>query len=701
MTPTSDRAAGRALVLEPASQRLRIVVREALERVQLQVAWAGRAQPFERALESRPPALVVVDAEAEGAEAAIRAAAGVGSPVLAIVPGADPGAADRVLEWGACEVVRAPFPWRELANRASLLTRSAGGAERSAPARNDELAVITRLAGFSPWSFEPGEQTIRTTEQALSHFGVTRPGPAPLELLLAWADPEDRKALVAALTGGPLRDGSFALDTRLTLPDRTERIVHWQGEVPHGSDQCPRGIVRDVTEERRNASRLRFLGHHDELTGTLSRMAFLQQMERAISLARRHRRCGALMLVYLDGFAALNEEHGDEVGDLVLRDAAERLAQCLRQTDYVSRASATKETGQADPLISRLGGDEFTLLLTDLSQPEDAARVAHRIIEAMRVPLSVGGGSLLIGANIGIAIYPRDAVESDSLLRCADAALSRARQTGRNQHQFFQTTSDPARARRLTLERKIARGFENGDFQLYYQPQVDIETGEILAFEALLRWNDEAWGAVSPAEFVPVAEAAGMIETIGEWNMREATRQMCLWRDAGLQPVRMSLNISPRHFRGDRLLRALNQVLWDTELDPELLEFEITENAFMENQEAAVAIASELKRIGVSVALDDFGTGYSSLSHLRRFPIDCLKIDRSFVADISLDPESAAITAAILSMARALRLRVIAEGVETEKQRQFLKARGCREFQGFLFSPAVAPDDAAKWLRRA
>jgi diguanylate cyclase (GGDEF)-like protein len=452
--------------------------------------------------------------------------------------------------------------------------------------------------------------------------------------------------------------------------------------------------MQDITERKRAEEQVRFLAYHDGLTGLMNRNAFMEHLDRTLRLAIRHDRPGALLFIDLDNFKRINDTLGHAAGDAVLQGAADRLEQCFRQTDYVARPDTRRDR------VSRLGGDEFTVLLTEVSRPDDAARVARRMIDAMREPFVVHRNELLIGTSIGIAVYPSDGEDASTLLRKADAAMYQAKQQGRNNYQFFTETISQSASRRLTLERKLSRAFENGELGVYYQPQIDIEDGSITGVEALLRWNEAELGAISPAEFIPVAEDTGLIMPIGQWVLETACEQAREWSEAGLPAVRMAVNISPHQFRNENLIQTVNQLLWDTGLEACKLDLEITESAFMQDQKAAVAVAKELKRLGVSISLDDFGTGYSSLSYLRHFPVDSLKIDRSFVRDIVLDPEVAAITAAIISMAKAMRLRIVAEGVEKEKQRELLRERGCREVQGYLYSPPVTSESMEELLRK-
>ncbi|MDJ0868771.1 MAG: EAL domain-containing protein [Myxococcota bacterium] len=443
---------------------------------------------------------------------------------------------------------------------------------------------------------------------------------------------------------------------------------------------------------QRAEQRVQQLSSRDGVTGLPNRPAFLEGLERFLRERRPETQRAALLLIDLDNFKRVNDTFTHAAGDVLLRGVAERLARCLRRVDEETVAGA-------GDVLSRIGGDEFAVLLARITANDDAARVARRVIDAMREPLVAADVDMVVGASIGIAVCPNDGEEAATLLRKADTALYHAKEEGRNDFRFYTESIDRASIRKYALERKLCRAFENHELRVYYQPQVEVATGRLTGVEALLRWEDAELGAVSPAEFVPLAEEAGLITPIGDWVLRRACAQACDWRSAGLPPFRIAVNISPHHFRDASLVDTVRRTLFETGLPPACLELEITEGALMHSREAAAAQLGELKRIGVSVALDDFGTGYSSLSYLKGLPVDAVKIDRSFVRCVTLDPEDAAIAEAIISMARALQLRVVAEGVENERQRDFLGGRACSEMQGYLIGPPVSAEAITELFR--
>ncbi len=453
----------------------------------------------------------------------------------------------------------------------------------------------------------------------------------------------------------------------------------------------PRALIRSIRhalERHRLLAELQgarqrehFMATHDALTGLANRFAFNEQLDRALAHAKRNRRHLAVFFLDLDDFKYINDNLGHSVGDLLLRQAAERLRAELRKTD----------------VVSRIGGDEFIAMIQDLDRDQSAARVAGKLIESLAAPFVLHEREYWITASVGIATFPRDGSDRETLVRHADAAMYHAKDRGKNNVQFYSDALNEVSRRRLTIERALRRAFEHGRLEVHYQPTVELATGRITGAEALLRWHDPDLGTVSPQDFVPLAEETGLIRRIGAWVLRTACEQARRWSDAGFA-VGVSVNVSAQQLRGDALREGIARTLWDTGLAPSQLALEITEGTLMD-ADAANALR-EIKSIGVGVSLDDFGTGFSSLSYLKFVPIDSVKIDQSFVSDIAVDPDDAAIVAAVLSIADQLRLRVVAEGVETQEQRQFLLARGCHEMQGFLFSPALPGDEFLELLRK-
>jgi diguanylate cyclase (GGDEF)-like protein/PAS domain S-box-containing protein len=430
---------------------------------------------------------------------------------------------------------------------------------------------------------------------------------------------------------------------------------------------------------------LRFVATHDALTGLPNRIMFNQRLEHAIMQAKRHRRLLAVLFIDLDRFKVINDTLGHEFGDTLLRDVARRLMHNLRASDSVAR----------------LGGDEFVVLLEETSAPMYVATVAQKLIEALAQGFALAGKEYHVSASIGVSTYPADGDTAAGLLKNADIAMYRAKEQGRNTFQFYAAEQNIHTVERLTLESGLRRALERGQLVLYYQPQVETATGRINGVEALVRWQHPELGLLPPASFIAIAEETGLIVPIGQWVLHAACATQRTWREAGLPPLRMSINLSPRQFLHDALTRDIEMIVRASNADAAHLELEITEGMVMQDPERAVGVLREMRNIGVHIAIDDFGTGHSSLAYLKRFPVDNLKIDRSFIADIPADRGAAAITQAIIAMAHSLELKVIAEGVETQPQYQFLLAQRCDAYQGYFFSKPLPAEQMRALLEDA
>jgi len=441
-------------------------------------------------------------------------------------------------------------------------------------------------------------------------------------------------------------------------------------------------VFEDVSESRAMTLKMSHLARHDFLTGLPNRMLLTERLSQAIGLAQRHHRQVALLFIDLDCFKNINDSLGHTIGDQLLQSVGERLLATVRATDTVCRQ----------------GGDEFVILLPEIEQPQDAAHIAQKLLDAFAVPHLIGGQELHITLSIGISVYPDDGVDLDAVLQNADTAMYHAKTNGRNNFQFFRADMNTRAVRRLLIENNMRRALKQGEFVLNYQPQINLASGAITGAEALIRWRDPDLGAIPPGQFVPVAEECGLIVTIGHWVLREACQQVKVWLDSGLRVPSIAINISAVEFRHKNFLEGLAKILDETGLTPDYLELELTESLLMHDVESSATVLESLKDMGIKLAIDDFGTGYSSLSYLKRFPITTLKIDQSFVRDITTDINDATIVSAVVGMGRNLNHRVIAEGVETREQFEFLSTRQCPEAQGFLFSHPLPAEDFARLL---
>jgi diguanylate cyclase (GGDEF)-like protein/PAS domain S-box-containing protein len=441
-------------------------------------------------------------------------------------------------------------------------------------------------------------------------------------------------------------------------------------------------IFSDISEKKINEERINHLAHFDALTDLNNRVAFHQQLEKAITYADRQKYKLSLLYIDLDNFKLINDASGHPVGDLLLKHFAERFKQSVREEDS----------------IARLGGDEFVILIVDVHEGRDAALVANKILQEMAKPIMLEHTEVVVTGSIGISTYPDDAPNADELLKNADIAMYKAKQKGRNTFQFFTSEMNAQAEERLSLENDIRKGLVNDEFVLHYQPQLDLSTGKVIGCEALIRWNHPNKGLIPPNVFIPIAEESGLIRELGHWVMRTACVQQTQWKDSSLA---VAVNISGRQFLSQQLINEVQTIIVDTGIDPNCLELELTESIIMEYVEENIVILEKLHQMGVKLSVDDFGTGYSSMSYLKRFPIDKLKIDQSFVKDIVIDSDDAAIVKAVTRLGQSLNLKVIAEGVETKDQLQFLRDIGCDEMQGYFFCYPLSSDDLAEFLGKA
>jgi diguanylate cyclase (GGDEF)-like protein/PAS domain S-box-containing protein len=497
----------------------------------------------------------------------------------------------------------------------------------------------------------------------------------PIMQLMA---PEYREAY-RTFIGDILRGNKGMMEFEITGLKGTHRWMETHA-VPLAGEQSGQPLVlsitRDITERKQTERRLKQLAHFDSLTDLPNRVQFIERLEQAMAEADRHERLLGVVFLDLDRFKYINDSLGHGKGDILLREVAMRLSGVVRRGDTVAR----------------LSGDEFALVLADMGHVDDAIHVAQKILDVFRQPFRVAGHDLSVTASLGITLYPFDDRGADDLLRNADVAMYRAKESGKNNYQFYVAEMTTIVSERLTLENDLRSALERGEFSLNYQPIADCRSGEITGMEALLRWKHPERGMIPPALFIPLAEETGYIIPIGEWVLRTACEQCRRWQKTGFPSLYVAVNLSSRQFHQKDLTASIHRILQETGLDPTHLGLEITEGLIMQQAEASVNTLRELKTMGIRISIDDFGTGYSSLSYLKRFPIDVLKIDQSFVRDIPKDEDDAAIASTIITMAHSLGLKVVAEGVETLEQLNFMREHHCDAMQGYYLSKPLPPD---------
>ena len=453
---------------------------------------------------------------------------------------------------------------------------------------------------------------------------------------------------------------------------------------------------RDITAQKRTEEQIARMAYFDVLTSLPNRYLFKDRLNQAILYAEKYKKLLAVIYLDLDDFKRINDTFGHNFGDKFLQAVSDRLEKSIRKIDTISRI----KEDMLETTVARLGGDEFTILLRELKETKDASRVAQRIVDLFSQPFHIENRLIFISTSIGIALYPNDGEDVDTLLKNADTAMYHAKEKGRNHFQFFSEQMNIEALERFSMENSLRSAVDKNDFQLYYQPQFDSSTDKILGVEALMRWVHPEKGMLLPETFIPISEESGLIMPIGNWAIRAACEQNKAWQREGFRPIYVTVNISSMQFKQKDFVESIAQILLDTDLEPQYLELELTESILMEPTETTFNILNELKATGVRIAIDDFGKGYSSLGYLKRLPIDTLKIDRSFVRDIISNSDDRAIVRAIISLARTLNLKVIAEGVETNEQLSYLQEQGTDGIQGFLLSEPITPNSFTQLLKK-
>lgn len=677
---------------------VRLLARETLEQCGYAVSDVKNGEQAIDVFNEKLPDIVLLDVVMPGIDgfcvcSAIRnTAAGRDTPILMMTGLEDLESIDSAYKAGATDFITKPINWHILRYRVNYMLRANGAMEQLRESRAG-LAHAQSLAHIGSWEWDLATGELRCSEEV---FSICCPeGERSDNPILDQVHPLDRCMVQGRIDDAIAKRSAVSFDYRILLGGSTERTLHAEIVTvldDAGDAVCLTGTIQDITDRKNAEEQIRLLAYYDALTGLPNRRFFLQQLEQAVVFANRNDRMLAVLFLDLDRFKLVNDTLGHGVGDRLLQDVADRLLRCVRKNDCLARAD---EEGPQS-LVSRLGGDEFTIMLSDIDHFQDVAKVARRILDAVSLPYSLEGQEVFISTSIGISLYPFDACNASELVRNADGAMYHAKEQGRNGYQIYDESMNAKALERIILESQLHKALKEQEFVIYYQPQVATRTGEVIGIEALVRWDSRELGVVEPGRFLPLAEEIGLIIQIDQWVMTHACRQLRQWLDAGLPPVTLAVNISGQHFMKNELLETVTAVLAETGIDPALLELELTEGVLMAHTERTVKTLKALKGMGVRLAIDDFGTGFSSLSYLKRFPLDVLKIDRAFINEITTDPDDAAITLATIEMAHTLKLKVIAEGVETPAQLEFLMRNGCDNYQGYLFSRPVPPEEIPK-----
>jgi diguanylate cyclase (GGDEF)-like protein len=672
-----------------------LLASETLQQAGYTALVAGTGREALAILAAQKPDLVLLDVELPDANGfdlcgSIRSTpGGADIPIVMVTGHNDTESIERAFMVGATDFVHKPVLWQTLPQRIEFILRA-----------QDNLR-----------SLKISEQKNRALLQALPDtlYIVNAEG-ILLEHITGAELTADSSLVGRTLEEVIPAEAARAARRTMSAPKDTAGLAACEYEVGVGADRrCfetrlrPQSdgtllvIIRDVTERRKAESRIRYLAYFDTLTGLPNRQLLVREMSRAIAAAQRSNTLMALLYLDLDRFKRINDNLGHSVGDALLKAVARRLHQCIRPTDVLTSGADNPLTRRGS--VARLGGDEFVVLVGDLAEEGQATTVADRIRDALGEPFDCGGHRFVVTPSIGIALYPKDGTDIEDLLVKADMAMYKAKDQGRNGHAFYGESMAIRSLSRLELENDLRRAFDAGDFQLHYQPKVDLVTGRVVGVEALLRWHHATRGWISPESFIPVAEETGLIVALGSWVLRETCRQLQSWAGTDLAHLSIAVNVSVQQFAREDFVESVLHTLRDFNVAPKLLELEITESLLLRNVDDTTSCMRRFRAAGLTLAIDDFGTGYSSLGYLRTFPVDALKIDRSFVKDLKPKGDGGAICAAIIALARELKLRVIAEGVENLEQVEFLRSQRCDQVQGYLMSAPLPVQELELLLR--
>ncbi|MBS0445299.1 MAG: EAL domain-containing protein [Proteobacteria bacterium] len=625
-------------------------------------------------------------------------------PVLMLTGLDDDASITRAYEAGATDFFVKSTQWSLLAGRLRYLLRSSRTRLELERAKS-RLARAQDLARMGSFDWRRGHGGLVFSIEGLRVFGIGPGEGLPFRALLRMLSLDDRSGLVTVLHETIKHSSVLATDVPVTLRDGRQRIVHVEAEPEfndHGNLIGYSGIVQDVTDRRMAEDKIRHLANFDTLTGLPNRRQLIWRTERALEHARRLNHQVALLLIDLDRFKVINDTLGHGAGDELLMEVSRRLRSCVRHSDQVMEStleSMGSRSHRSLEAVGRYGGDEFVALLPEVADERDAERVAGRILDLMREPIFVGGQECFVTASVGIALFPRDGLSVADLLRNSDVAMYSVKSAGRNSSSLYRPALAGQGREKLELESALHKAIERDELVLHYQPKIDVRGAKMVGAEALMRWR-RGGVLVPPGEFIPLAEETGLIIPLSEWAIREAAHQARHWQDSFGFADSIAVNLPNRLFERTDLVEYIHSAVTTHGVPHHAIELEITETGLMKDLQNVIPALHRLNEIGVEISIDDFGTGYSSLAYLTTLPISELKIDRSFVRDLGMTPQSSAVVTAIIALARSLGLRVIAEGVENLRQMEVLHRLGCGVMQGFLFSKPLPAGDIETWLQQ-
>ncbi|MFK7964679.1 MAG: putative bifunctional diguanylate cyclase/phosphodiesterase [Burkholderiaceae bacterium] len=693
-------------------QAIRELVREHLEFQGCQIRTAEDGELGLSAFASKRADIVLLDLSIPGmngfevCKALRQSESGRYVPIVILTASDDKESIDRAFEVGASDFIRKPLHPDLLVHRLQFLMRTQRISDQFR-ARESNMLQAQRSARMGTWEFSLDQRAFICSTVLTDVLGIDS-NALPEDIFFNSIHPDDRDRVEIAFDRALENQSETQIEFRWQTADEKTWILIMQTWASQdnpslaGQDKPDlAGMIKDVTERREAEARIRKLAYYDNTTGLPNRSLLIEHLDQAAALAKRQKHAMAVLLIDLDHFKMINERWGHQTGDEVLEEIAIRLKSCLRSTDVVASAAVSSPSANASrKVLARIGGDEFVILLSRLRQSEDAALVAKRVNEAISAPFIVKEAEVHLGCSIGISVCPDDASDSQVLLKQADSAMYEAKKSGRNGFQFYTASIHEQALSRINLEARLRRAIQEQQFVLHYQPKLHCQTGQVIGVEALVRWIDPDHGVVSPGEFIPLAEETGLIVPIGQWVADTACKEMKSLHDALGTPMPVSVNLSARQLKQKDLVERMVHSAKVSGLAPGCLELELTESLLVEEADRQVTLLHQLKANGIQLSIDDFGTGYSSLAYLKRFPIDRLKIDQSFIRDLESEEKDAAIVSAAITLAHNLGMQVVAEGVETQAQHDRLVQMKCDSVQGYLHSRPLAYADLLAWLKQ-
>lgn len=600
---------------------------------------------------------------------------------------------ERAFQAGATDFMTKPLKWPLFNHRIKYILKANHTLQELSLNKN-KLAKAQSIAHLVYWEWDYQADAIDCSNDMFDMLGLPRDQKLTLRRAIKVIHTADRARFLQAVEQAVRQKKPYDIEYRVLRPDGQLLFVNERTDINYDYGQWRIvGTLHDITARKQSEQEITYYAYYDTLTDLPNRRLFIEQLDTTITSAKRHKSRFTLMFLDLDRFKHINDTYGHHVGDELLCQASARIRECVRESDLVAKVDI-----DADNRVARLAGDEFTVLLDDVEKVEQIAEIANRLVEAFTAPFLIGEAPLYVTVSIGITVFPNDGHNVQTLLQHADVAMYHAKESGRNNYQFFSESMNNYLKLRQEMEQDLRRALADQQFELFFQPQYHAQSQAIVGFEALLRWHHPVKGMLSPDSFVDIAESTGLIMSIGDWVLLEACRQVRSWQQQFGCAYRVAINLSAMQFNQKYLPERVKQALEQTALPAETLELEITETAMLRDIAETIPLLFSLKKTGVRLAIDDFGTGYSSMSYLKNFPIDTLKIDRSFVEEIVFNRKDAAIAQTIIQLAENLQLSTIAEGVETEAQAKLLRRMRCEEFQGFYFSRPVAAGEIEQLL---